>query len=169
MKKIFILLTAVFLSSLSFGQLIKHVNVFCTDSFNIKTPITVERISNDPFLVVDALKNNLVEAGFNVISEKVAKERIELSNKGEVTDSSFKQDISIGKTTYIKSVYVITMTCDWNSAYNILTALNGQIVDLASDGEIVATFSFRQVGFLKVWKAIEITKIIAQKLKEKEK
>jgi len=168
MKKIFILLTAVFLSSLSQGQSLKRVKVFCNDSFNIKAAITVTRLSNDPLLVVDALKNNLVEAGFKVISEKVAKERIELSNKGEVTDSSFKQDISLGKTTYVKSVYVATITYNWNEN-NALTDLQGQIVDLAADGEIVATFSFRQSGAVPVRKPIEITRVIANKLKEKEK
>lgn len=168
MKKTFILLTAVFLSSLLQGQSLKRVKVFCTDSFNIKAAITVTRLSNDPLLVVDALKNNLVEAGFKVISEKVAKERIELSNKGEVTDSSFKQDISLGKTTYVKSVYVATITYNWNE-YNALTDLQGQIVDLAADGEIVATFSFRQSGAVPVRKPIEITKVVAEKLKQKVK
>ena len=169
MKKTFILLTVVFfLSSLSHGQSLKRVKVFCTDSFNIKAAITVTRLSNDPLLVVDALKNNLVEAGFKVISEKVAKERIELSNKGEVTDSSFKQDISLGKTTYVKSVYVATITYNWNE-YNALTDLQGQIVDLAADGEIVATFSFRQSGAVPVRKPIEITKAVAEKLKQKVK
>ena len=146
----------------------KHVKVFCTDSFNIKAPITVTRLSNDPLLVVDALKNNLVEAGFKVMSEKVAKERIELSNKGEVTDSSFKQDISVGKTTYVKSVYVATITYNSSNRYDILTDLKGQIVDLASDGEIVATFSFSQSGVFKIWKPIEITKVIAEYLKRKQ-
>jgi hypothetical protein len=168
MKKTFILFTAVFLSSLLQGQSLKRVKVFCTDSFNIKAAITVTRLSNDPLLVVDALKNNLVEAGFKVISEKVAKERIELSNKGEVTDSSFKQDISLGKTTYVKSVYVATITYNWNE-YNALTDLQGQIVDLAADGEIVATFSFRQSGAVPVRKPIEITKVVAEKLKQKVK
>jgi hypothetical protein len=167
MKKIFILLTAVFLSSLSQGQSLKRVKVFCTDSFNIKAAITVTRLSNDPLLVVDALKNNLVEAGFKVISERVAKERIELSNKGERTDSTFSQDISLGKTTYVKSVYVATITYNWNE-YNALTDLQGQIVDLASDGEIVATFSFRQSGAVPVRKPIEITKVIAENLKRKQ-
>lgn len=168
MKNIFILLTVVFMSSLAHGQSLKRVKVFCTDSFNIKAAITVTRLSNDPLLVVDALKNNLVEAGFKVISEKVAKERIELSNKGEVTDSSFKQDISLGKTTYVKSVYVATITYNWNE-YNALTDLQGQIVDLAADGEIVATFSFRQSGAVPVRKPIEITKVVAEKLKQKVK
>jgi len=168
MKKIFIFFTLICLTSSTRAQSLKRVKVFCTDNFNIKAAITVTRLSNDPLLVVDALKNNLVESGFKVISEKVAKEIIELSNKGAVTDSSFKQEISLGKTTYIKSVYVATITYAWNE-YNALIDLQGQIVDLASDGEIVATFSFHQSGAVPVRKPLEITKIIAEKLKQKVK
>jgi len=168
MKRILIFFTFIFLTSVTQAQSLKRVKVFCTDSFNVKAAVTVTRLSNDPLLVVDALKNSLVESGFKVISEKVAKERVELSNKGEVTDSSFKQEISLGKTTYVKSVYLATITYSWNE-YNALTDLQGQIVDLASDGEIVATFSFHQSGAVPVRKPLEITKIIAEKLKQKDK
>lgn len=166
MKAFFTFLFAAATFSPSQAQSLKHVKVFCTDSFNIKASITVENISNDPFLVVDALKNNLVEAGFKVISERVAKERIELSNKGEMTDSTFNQDISLGKTKYIKSIYFVTLSYKWN-AFGALTDLQGQIVDLASNGEIVATFSFHQSGVFTVRKPRDITKVIAEYLKAK--
>ncbi len=157
----------LFISAISLhGQSFKRVKVFCTDSFNISAPITVTRLSPDPLLVVDALKNNLVEVGFKVLSEKLAKERIELSNTGKTTDSTFSQDISVGKTTYIKSVYAITLSYNTNND-NALIDLQGQIVDLASDGEIVATFSFRQSGAVPVRKPRDITKIIAEYLKAK--
>ena len=166
MKKTLVILYLIFSAVSLDAQSLKRVKVFCTDSFNIKAPITVTRLSTDPLLVVDALKNNLVEAGFKVLSEKVAKERIELFNSGKFTDSTFSQDISLGKTTYIKSVYAITLT--YNTNYdNALIDLQGQIVDLASDGEIVATFSFRQSGAVPVRKPLDITKVIAEYLKAK--
>jgi hypothetical protein len=168
MKRFFVILIIVLTSSLLQAQSLKRVKVFCTESFNPVASITVTGISNDRLLVVDALKNNLVEMGFKVISEKVAKERIELINKGEFTDSTFKQDISLGKTTYIKSIYVVTLTYNWN-AYDALTDLQGQIVDLASDGEIVATFSFSQSGAVPVRKPLAITKVVAELLKKKSK
>ncbi len=168
MKIFFTLLFAAATFSPLQAQSLKHVKVFCTDSFDIKASITVENISNDHLLVVDALKNNLVEAGFKVISERVAKERIELSNKGEMTDSTFNQDISLGKTKYIKSIYFVTLSYKWN-AYDALTDLQGQIVDLASNGEIVATFSFHQSGVFTVRKPLDITKVIAESLKKKSK
>ncbi len=168
MKKSILILISLVPILVSQAQSLKRVKVFCTDSFNIKAPITVTGLTNDPLLVVDALKNNLVEVGFKVLSERVTKERIELSNKGKFTDSTFNQDISLGKTTYIKSVYAITISYNVND-YNALIDLQGQIIDLASDGEIVATFSFRQSGATPVRKPSEITKIIAENLKKKSK
>ena len=168
MKKLIILSILITSVTVLHAQSLKRVKVFCTDSFNIKVPITVTKLNNDPLLVVDALKNNLVEVGFKVLSERVAKDRVELINKGEFTDSTFKQDISLGRTTYIKSVYAATLTYTTND-YNALTDLQGQIVDLANDGEIVATFSFRQSGAVPVRKPIEITKVIAESLKKKVK
>jgi hypothetical protein len=128
----------------SFGQSLKNLKVFCTDNFNPKTSITVQRPTGDYIGIADMLKNNLVMNNFKVISEAVAKERIELSNKKQFTDSTFNQDASLGKTTYVNSVYVITFTYDnfQNASGTYLTALNGQVVDLANDGEIVATFSY---------------------------
>lgn len=168
MKKYILFLIPVIVSFSLEAQSLKRVKVFCTDSFNIKVPMTVARLSSDPLSVVDALKNNLVQKGFRVLSERVAKERIELSNKGQFTDSTFKQDVSIGGTTYIKSVYAVTLSYSTND-YNALTDLQGQIVDLTADGEIVATFSFQQSGAVPVRKPIEITKKVAELLKKKTK
>jgi hypothetical protein len=75
MKKIFF--TILLLNSISlFGQ-----TVYCTDNFNPNASITVEPPQTDDIGISDALKNSLVMNGFKVISEKVAKERVELSNK----------------------------------------------------------------------------------------
>lgn len=127
------------------------LNVFVTDFFDSRASITVEALNYDPVLATDALKNALVMNGFKVISERVAKEKIELNNKGQVTDTSFNQDISIGKTTYLKSVYVVTLNYqyreDMGCGGSVMSNLSGQIVDLANDGQIVATFSFKQGAF----------------------
>ena len=166
MKIFFAILIGIVTSSVAQAQSPKGLKVFCTPNFNTKASITVQSYPDDPLIVVDALKNSLVEAGFKVISEKVAKEKVELSNKGQITDSTFNQDVSLGKTTYIKSVYVITFSYKWD-AYNILTDLQGQIVDLTSDGEIVATFSYSKKGMPK--KPFTITNAIAEMLKNKSK
>lgn len=166
MKRFITILTLTAISSVTYSQQIKGLSVFCTQNFNTKTSITVQAIENDPILVVDAFKNSLVEAGFKIISEKVAKERIELSNKGQISDSTFQQEISLGKTTYLRTIYVVTLSYKVD-LYDYLTDLQGQIVDLAADGEIVATFSYQKKGMPK--KPMVITKAIAEFLKQKAK
>ena len=144
----FLLILLIFVCSSSFAQSLKKLKVFCTDKFDPRASITVEEMRNDPCLAADALKNNLVINGFKVISERVAKEKVEISNKANTSDTTFNQDISTSKTTYLKSVYVITLNYnyrpDTGCGGTVMSQLSGQIVDLANDGEIVATFSFRQ-------------------------
>ncbi len=109
--KVAILLICLFIiRSTTQAQSLKKLNIFCTDKFDPKASITVEGLDDDPCLATDALKNNLVINGFKVISERVAKEKVELINKGQTSDTSFNQEITTGKTTYLKSVYVITLT-----------------------------------------------------------
>jgi hypothetical protein len=111
-------------------------------------------------------------SGFKVISERVAKEKFEIKNKGNLNDTSFNQDISAGSTTYIKSVYIITFSynyrLDMGCGGQVMSDLNGQIVDLANDGEIVATFSFSQNSFEGKCTST-VMEAIAKSLKEKKK
>lgn len=150
MRKILSIILLLFCIN-SFGQSLKKLRVFCTDSFDPRASITVEALRHDPVLAADALKNNLVMNGFKVISERVAKEKIEISNKGTTSDTAFNQDISAGRTKYLKSVYVVTLNynyrADTGCGGTVMSNMSGQIVDLANDGEIVATFSFKQGAF----------------------
>ena len=150
MKKLKLTIMIAFIAISAKGQDYKKLNVFVTDLFDSRASITVEPKTNDPLIAADALKNALVMNGFKVISERVAKEKIELSNKGEVTDSTFNQNASVGKTKYLKSVYVINFSYqyrdDTGCGGSVISNLSGQIVDLANDGQIVATFSFKQGG-----------------------
>lgn len=156
----------------SFGQSLKKLKVFCTDNFDPRASITVEALQYDPVLAADALKNNLVMNGFKVISERVAKEKVEISNKGTISDTTFNQDISAGKTTYLKSVYVITLNynyrADTGCGGTVMSDMSGQIIDLANDGEIVATFSFKQGG-LEGKCTSTVMEALAKALKEKQK
>jgi hypothetical protein len=157
------------LSFSSFGQSLKNLKVYCTDEFNPKASITVQRANPDYIGITDVLKNNLVMNGFKVISEAVAKERVELSNKKQTSDTTVNQDISLGKTTYIKSVYVITFSYDYfeNASGTYLQGLNGQVVDLANDGEIVATFSYHHgPAFAK--KPSKVIEALCESLKGKQ-
>lgn len=154
------------------GQDYKKLNVFVTDFFDARASITVEALYYDPLIAIDALKNGLVMNGFKVISERVAKNKVELSNKGQTTDSTFNQDVSISKTTYLKSLYVVNLNyqsrADTGCGGAVMSNLSGQIVDLANDGQIVATFSFKQGNFGGKCTS-DIMNALAKKLKEQTK
>lgn len=172
MKKLVLLGFTILLMQFVNAQDYKKLNVFVTDLFDSRASITVEALNYDPVLATDALKNSLVMNGFKVISERVAKEKIELNNKGQVTDSSFNQDISLGKTTYLKSVYVVTLNyqrrADTGCGGSVMSNLSGQIVDLANDGQIVATFTFKQSSFEGKCTS-DVMNALAKKLKEQSK
>ena len=170
MKKIISILLILFCSA-SYGQGLKKLKVFCTDSFDPRASITVEAKSYDPCLAADALKNNLVMNGFKVISERVAKQKLETTNKGTISDSTFNQEISTGKTTYLKSVYVVTINYNYRDdtgcGGRVISDLTGQVIDLVNDGEIVATFSFKQ-GIFEGKCTSTIMENLAIALKEKQ-
>lgn len=172
MKKIALLGFTILLIQFVNAQNYKKLNVFVTDFFDARASITVEALNYDPVLATDALKNALVMNGFKVISERVAKEKIELNNKGQVTDTTFNQDISLGKTTYLKSIYVVTLNyqrrADTGCGGSVMSNLSGQIVDLANDGQIVATFTFKQGSFEGKCTS-DVMNALAKKLKEQSK
>lgn len=153
----------------SLGQDLKKLNVFVTDFFDVRSSITVKALEKDPLISTDALKNALVMNNFKVISETVAQEKIELNNKGSVNDSTFNQDISLSKTNYLKSIYVVTLNyqyrADTGCGGAVISNLSGQIVDLANDGQIVATFTFTQ-GNLGSKCTSTVMNAVAKKLKE---
>lgn len=167
MKKIFFAILLL-ISISSFGQSLRNLKVYCTDYFDPNASITVSPPKNDDLIFAGALKNSLVMNGFKVISETVAKEKIELFNKKQTSDTTVNQEISAGKTTYMKSVYVITFDYSEYLNHSDIADLNGQIVDLANDGVIVATFSFNQGPFGSK-KMSTITNALAKALKEKQK
>lgn len=170
MNKIIITFSYLFLTILSApGQDLKKLNVFVTDNFDSRASITVEALNQDPVIATDALKNALVMQGFKVISERVAREKVELNNKGQISDTSFNQDMSLSKTTYLKSVYIVTLKYQWRPDMGcggmVINNLSGQIIDLANDGQIVATFSFKQGSFEGKCTS-DIMNALAKKIKE---
>ena len=170
MKQIILTIMTLFMLSFSIqGQEYKKLNVFVTDFFDARASITVEALRSDPLIATDALKNALVMNGFKVISERVAKEKVEINNQGQVSASTFNQDISVSKTTYLNSVYVVTLNyqyrADTGCGGSVMSNLSGQIIDLANEGQIVATFSFKQGGFEGKC-TLDIMNALAKKLKE---
>ncbi len=147
----FLLFLLCFALQIAKGQDYKNLKVFVTEKFDARASISVENLYYDPCIAADALRTSLVMNGFKVISEKVAREKIELKNSGQFDNNSFQQDVSVEKREYLNSVYLITLNyqnrANTGSCKNVMSAMSGQIVDLASEGEIVATFSFKQSNF----------------------
>ena len=158
----------IVISSLN-GQDYKKLNVFVTNFFDPRASITVEALNYDPVIAIGSLKNALVMNNFKVISERVAKEKLELNNNVQVTDSSLVQDLSINKTTYLKSIYVVTLNYQYRADTGcggiVMSNMSGQIVDLANDGQIVATFSFKQGAFEGKCTS-DVMNALAKKLKD---
>ena len=166
----FLFLSTIFLLGFVYNgnsQSNKKLGIFCREEFNPEASICVEKPEYDELLATDILKNNLVMNGFKVISERVAKERVELINKGQISDSTFGQKIPSEKTKYINSVYIITYSYKYYFNSGVISEMNGQVVDLVNDGEIVATFSFKQSPFGK--NTQKVMNELAEALKEKRK
>ncbi len=147
---------------------LKKLKVFVTEDFNPKASITVEGFY-DPLMASGALQNGLLLNGFKVVSNRVAQEQAEIIKDAVYDENSESEVITIGNKTYVKSVYVITMSyksrADTGCGGSVMSVLTGQIVDLASDGELVGTFSFKQGG-LEGKCADRIMESLASKLKK---
>lgn len=167
MKKIYFSILLL-ISISSSGQSLRNLKVYCTENFDPNASITVTPPKKDDLIFAGALKNSLVVNGFKVISETVAKEKIELFNKKQTSDTTVNQEMSAGTTTYIKSVYAITFDYSEYLNHSDIADLTGQVADLANDGLIVATFSFYQGAFGSK-KMSTIANALAKALKEKHK
>lgn len=90
------------------------------------------------------IENALFAAGFEVVSNRVAKETVSISNPlNPRTDT-----IEISKSTQFRSVYVVSVNASfYNGAalgrcQDYLISFTARIVDLANDGKLVGTFKF---------------------------
>jgi hypothetical protein len=145
---ILILLVLGFSSTTYSQKKIRNLKVFVTPDFNSKSSITVEGLTNDNEGVSNSLRSALLMGGFKVISERVAKEKLELKNSEQVDNTTFKQEVSLGKTTYVNSVYIVSMQYSTVAVIGCgngvgISNISGQIIDLLNDGNIVATFTYK--------------------------
>lgn len=136
-----------------------------TEDFDKNATITVRKQPDDPCQVTDALKNSLVANGFKVLSEVMSENKIEINNRAQKNDSILNQNISKSEVTYVNSQYLITFTYTSFVTHNDVAELNGQIVDLTKNGQIVATFSYMQKG-LRMVKTRDLTTEIVKELKK---
>ena len=111
--------------------------------FNKNALISVERTSNPE--IEGLVENALFSGGFQVVSNKVAKESLNISNPLNPNNDN----IEISKSITFKSVYVITVSCNifnesviGRSCGIYIKSFTARIVDLANEGKLVGTFKF---------------------------
>jgi hypothetical protein len=145
----------------------KKLEVFATNSFDPKASIPVPDF-NDPLLATSLLTNALAMSGFKVISHRVVADRLEVHKDTDHTDTGSKQDISVERKIDVKSAYAGKLTYqtrpDTGCGGWVISSLSGHIVNIDNDGEIVATFTFKQGGFGRKCTS-DIMIALAQKLR----
>tara|TARA_B100000767_G_C19444344_1_gene401329 strand:- start:60 stop:575 length:516 start_codon:yes stop_codon:yes gene_type:complete len=150
MKKIILLL--LFIPLVSFGQSKKVKKIakkmeFKIRSFDSSQPIMVDRLDNDTTNLSGEFENSLFMEGYEVISNRVAKEIVEFNNPLNQKNES----IRVEKYNEVKAVYVLTVSgtvrADTGCGGFVPSRITGRIVDMLNDGKLVGTFRFSQGGF----------------------
>lgn len=110
--------------------------------FNKDALISIEKTNYQE--IEGFVENALFTAGFQVVSNKVAKEAINISNPLNAKNDT----IEVSKSTTFKSVYVITVSGGFYQGPMIgrcqeaLISFTGRVVDLANEGKLVGVFKY---------------------------
>tara|TARA_R110001632_G_scaffold146124_1_gene263023 strand:+ start:5557 stop:6069 length:513 start_codon:yes stop_codon:yes gene_type:complete len=122
-----------------FEKVLKRSNSSIRD-FKKESLVSVEKIGNPS--LEGLIENALFMAGFEVVSNKVAKKAVNISN--EINEN--EQNIEISKSTTYKAVYVISVSGRYISAIGrcmqALLNFSARIVDLSDEGKLVGTFKY---------------------------
>jgi len=88
------------------------------------------------------VENALFTAGLQVVSNKVAKESVTISNPLNPRNSS----IELNSSTEFKSIYIITVNGGFTPVIgrcqDALLTFTARIVDLANEGKLIGVFKF---------------------------
>lgn len=151
--KSYLLLFAVFLSLCVKGQdfsnkeerrmgpVLKRSNSTIRN-FNKDALISVERTTSNE--IEGMVENALFTAGFQVVSNKVARDAVTVNN----TRGTKGDTLEIARTITFKSVYVITVSGNFyqgaviGKCQDALLTFTARVVDLANEGKIVGVFKF---------------------------
>jgi hypothetical protein len=114
--------------------------------FSRQMSLTLTGSDNDKAGLIGELQFALTSNGFNVVSESVARNGINLSQEGQLDSDSFDLNSNLYKSLELKSVYAL------NSRYNLginpltysitISSFQAELVDLYT-GEVVISLSFR--------------------------
>jgi hypothetical protein len=132
---------------LSFAILVScgsaNVYVKPNTSFNRQMSLTITGTNNDDAGLIGELQNGLITNGFNVISENVAREGINISEKGQLNKNNFDINSQLYRSIELKSVYALNPKYRYNITEIGMRISNFQaeLVDLFT-GEVVMTINF---------------------------
>jgi hypothetical protein len=111
-------------------------------NFEKTSPISIEITSYKE--IEGLLENAMFNAGFNVVSNKVARESVQISN---VTNNS-NDTIEVSKSIKFKSIYVVTVNGSFydgpvlGRCQRALLSFTARIVDLNDNGRLIGVFKF---------------------------
>lgn len=121
-----------------FDKILKRSSSRIKD-FNKDAYISIERLGNSE--IEGLVENALFMSGFEVVSNKVAKDAVNISNTSD-------EEIEISRKVSYKSVYVVTVSGQYylgailGKCQRGLLTFTARIVDLANNGKLVGTFRF---------------------------
>lgn len=134
----------LFLGTILFSCGSARVYVKPNTEFNRQMSLTLTGSNNDGAGLIGELQFALTSNGFNVVSESVARNGVNLSQKGQLNNNSFDFNSQLYKSLELKSVY--SLNSRYNYVYNgftyRITNFQAELVDLFS-GEVVMNVSFR--------------------------
>lgn len=127
-----------------------RVSVRPDTHFTTKSTITVVSSGQDPMGVQGRLENLLMSHGFEVVSEAVARDRLQYEDVGK-SDSLGNSALSasVQRIKEIKAEYILKYSYSCRADFpsgTVFSSFNASVVDLAS-GRIVATADFSQGEF----------------------
>jgi hypothetical protein len=124
-----------------FDKVLKRSNSLIRE-FDKNALVSVERIGNPE--IEGMVETALFRSGFNVVSNKVAKEALNISNP--LNESN--ENIEISRSTTYSAIYVFSVSGQYYEGELIakcqraLITFSARIVDLKNEGKLVGTFSF---------------------------
>ncbi len=153
MKKFLLLIALIIIPLITYSQNFTKKEIKRIEKVLKKSNSKIRGFDKNSLISVEKIGNSEIEAdietaffmaGFEVVSNKVAKEAVNISNP--LNESN--ENIEISRSTTYKSVYVITVSGKYYTepvlgrCQNPLLGFSARIVDLANEGKLVGTFAF---------------------------
>ena len=148
-RHLFILVLSLFsltVSAQNAKKMAKYLKVVKTDDYDPTISFTFKPIDSDRAGIIEALKNAFVSQGLTVLSETSISEKYLKKKTESHPDNGTKITTESNESNnYVKSQYLVTVSYFWeytNYAGIQCRNIRGQIVDLANNSKIVATFNY---------------------------